>query len=215
MEGKCSLLGKCDSFHKGVACEGCGFQHFDKILKAHTENETLKFLGERYFALCSAGERKRGGRIALDKPVRDLFRRRLPENAKELGPQKKELAINGEPVTFEIKSDGAFEVEGKYIFYEVKGAGDNTNDVLSAITAAQLLTIMTERVNYRYYYIGISSGKGGNEGGLQRKDFFKPERTKIYPYVRWAEKNGFLRFFGIVDIDDLLKEIEAYLASSK
>jgi hypothetical protein len=210
MAQKCSRWEECESFEqKGDSgCEGCGFKHFDKILKARAGNETLKSLGEEYFILCSKGKRERGGRKALDKPLKDLFRRRLPKSTSGLSSREEELPINGERVLFKLKFDGGFEVNGKYIFYEVKGYGDNTNDVLSAITAAQLLKAVPKYHDSIYYYIGVSSGKKGNEAGLQRKDFQDPKRTKIYPYVRWAEKNGFLKFFGIADIEDLLREVE-------
>ncbi len=57
------------------------------------------------------------------------------------------------------------------------------------------------------YYIGVNSGKK-NIIGLRREDFFKKERIKISPYVKWAENKGFLKFYGIVDIGDLLKEVK-------
>lgn len=208
MEGKCHRSANCISFkHNGRdGCEGCGFQHFDKILDAHPDNKTLGGLGEKYFKLCATGDklRSRGGRITLDKPLRELFKDKFGSG--NLTLQKEELSINGEKVSFAPKYDGAFKINGKYIFYEVKGYGDNTNDVLSAITAAQLLkTVYPDCV---YYYIGVSSGKKGNGAGLQRRDLLDPERTKIYPYIRWAEANSFLKFFGILDIEDLLKEVK-------
>jgi hypothetical protein len=120
---------------------------------------------------------------------------------------EEELTINDERLLFKAKFDGGFEMDGKYIFYEVKGYGDNTNDVLSAITAAQLLKTIPKYRNSKYYYIGISSGLKSAEGGLQRTQLTDRKRTKIYPYVKWAETKNFLKFFGIVDIEDLLKEI--------
>lgn len=205
---ECSRYAGCKSFElKGRdRCEGCGFQHFDKILDAHPSNETLKTLGEAYFGLCSTANRSRGGRKTLDEPVKDQFRRILPKGTEIKGPLETKLTINGEEVSFNPKFDGAFNINEKYIFYEVKGYGDNTNDILSAITAAQLLRTVPEYHDCVYYYIGVNSGKHTN--GLQSEDFHDSTRTKIYPYVRWAEKNKFLKFFGIVDIEDLLREVE-------
>jgi hypothetical protein len=202
MAGKCSRWQECESY----GCEGCGYQHFDNILRAHSGNEILEFLGKEYFTSCSEGQRSRGGRISLDEPLTKLFKHRLPQNAKEVSSIEEELTINDERVLFKAKFDGGFEIDGKYIFYEVKGYGDNTNDVLSAIMAAQLLKTIPKYCNSKYYYIGISSGQ--TEAGLQRKHLQDPKRTKIYPYIKWAETKGFLKFFGIVDIEDLLKEIE-------
>jgi len=207
MEGKCHRSANCISFeHNGRdGCEGCGFQHFDKILDAHPSNETLKTLGEAYFSLCSTGKRSRGGRITLDKPLRELFKDKFGSD--NLPPQKGELTINGEKVLFKAKYDGAFQINGKYIFYEVKGYGDNTNDILSAITAAQLLKTVPAYKNALYYYIGVSSSV--HNQGLERGHFVgDPKRTKIYPYVKWAESMGFLKFYGIADIDDLLQDIK-------
>lgn len=167
MAQRCSRWEECGSFKqkRDSECEGCGYQHFDIILETRADNETLQSLGKEYFALCSTGKRKRGGRIALDEPLRNLFRRRLPEGAEKLPSEEEELTINGERVRLKPKFDGAFEVEGKYIFYEVKGYGDNTNDVLSAIMAAQLLKMVPKYRQSPYYYIGVTSGKKGNEGG--------------------------------------------------
>ncbi|MFQ6120783.1 MAG: hypothetical protein ACE5KE_12985, partial [Methanosarcinales archaeon] len=189
MEGKCSRK-RCKSFEQ-IGCKGCGFQHFDKILNNYENNQILKSLGDEYFKLCS--ERKRtSGRISLDNPIKNLFKNEIPElnelSSKDL---QVKLTINGEEVDFKIKCDGAFQVNERFIFYEIKGYGINTNDILSAISAAILLKETEKYRNYLYYYIG---------GGLKRNDFFNKKRKGVYPYVRWAESKGFLKFYGIIDI---------------
>lgn len=108
--------------------------------------------------------------------------------------------------SLKIKFDGAFRINKKCILYEIKGYGDNTNDVLSAIMAAQMSKETKRFKNSFYYYIGVNSSK--SSAGLKREDFFDKERVKIYPYVEWAESKYFIKFYGIVDIDRLLKEIK-------
>lgn len=126
----------------------------------------------------------------------------IPE-LKELSPSDlwSKLTINQENIDFEIKCEAAFQYNGKYIFYEVKGAGENTNDILSAITAAQLLKEIPKYKNSYYYYIGISRKKTNDA-------FFDKKRTKITPYVKWAENRGFLKFYSIVDIEKFIEELK-------
>jgi hypothetical protein len=54
MAGKCSRWQECESYkeERESGCEGCGYQHFDNILKAHPGNESLEFLGKEYFTSC-------------------------------------------------------------------------------------------------------------------------------------------------------------------
>ncbi|MFC2000574.1 hypothetical protein ACFLXE_07485, partial [Chloroflexota bacterium] len=138
MTGKCSRHSECSWFgQKGSGgCEGCGFQHFDRVLKYHDGDPLISRLGKDYFNLCSQG-RSRGGRLALDQPLRNLLRDELPEGSKELAVKEIEITIGTDQVVFEPKFDGAFDIGRKCLFYEVKGYGDNTNDILSAISAAQ------------------------------------------------------------------------------
>lgn len=75
----------------------------------------------------------------MDKPIKDLFKKEIPELEEVEAKVKAKLPIKREIVDFEAKYDGASKIGGRCIFYKVKGAGDNTNDVLSAITAAQLI----------------------------------------------------------------------------
>jgi len=206
--GRCSQWEQCSSF-KDPGCKGCGFQHFEKIIKAHDDNYTLRSLGEKYFKRCSDPERRKGtgGRIALDEPIKKLLLERLPYlrqvSASEL---KSKLTVKMEEVDFKPKYDVALEANGKYVFIEVKGYGDNTNDILSAITAAQLLKEIPKYKSSLYYYVGSSSGK--YPGGMKREHLHDKTRLKIYPYVRWAESKGFIKFYGIVDINPLLEEIK-------
>jgi hypothetical protein len=213
MKGECQRWQECELFKtkKEEAYEGCGFKHFDRILEDNHINEILSFIGDKHFRLCSTGNRSRGGRVALDQPVRELFKARFFPRAKEISPSEEILPINGDSVKFKAKYDGGFCSDGKYFFYEIKGYGDNTNDVLSAISAAQLLKTLDKYRNSAYFYIGISTGKKGYETKLHRSSFLDPKRTKIYPYVRWAESRGLLKFYGIVDIDDLVREASKFL----
>jgi len=210
MQGKCSRYDKCNSYTQ-IGCSGCGFQHFEKILMNHLENETLRSLGDTFYIQCSARRHGQGGRVALDASIEELFLRIIPE-LKQVPVQalRVKMPINGQNVSFEVKYDGALESSGTYVFYEVKGYGDNINNVLSAIMAAQLLREIPNYRNPLYYYIGISSAKV-NKVGLTRNDFFDEKRTKISPYVKWAESKSFLKFYGIVDIGDLLEEVKGII----
>ena len=206
MQGKCSRFEECESFNQ-IGCKGCGFKHFEKILMNKKDNESLRFLADKYFPSCSKDRKGQGGRISLDKPIKALFLEKIPE-LKEVPTTdlKAKLPIDQKDVDFEIKCDAAFQADGKYIFLEVKGYGDNTNDILSAITAAQLLKEVPKYKDALYYYIGISSSK--HDTGLKRIHFLASERTKISPYVKWAENKGLIKFFGIVDIENLLNEVK-------
>lgn len=216
MTGKCSKQENCVS--KSIGCSGCSFQHFDKIQTNH--NKALEFLKKEYFKLCSDPAKRRGtgGRIAIDAPMRDLVLKEAKKiipgfpDIREIDPKnlKTKLMLKGEEVVFKIKCDGAFYFNNKYIFYELKGYGDNTNDVLSAITAAHVLNEIPDYRNCRYYYIGINSGKKTNAGGLKRDHFFDANRIKVTPYIKWAESKDLIKFYGILDILDILKEIKEY-----
>ena len=208
MEGRCSRYERCESYTR-IGCSGCGFQHFENVLMAHPENDTLMSLGDDYFLECSTKRQRPGGRVSLDGPINRLFLRRIPKLKKmQIQALRVKLPIDGEEFSLEVKCDGALESGGIHIFYEIKGYGDNTNDILSAIMAAQVLREVLKYKNSIYYYIGISSAKGSNKGGLRRGHFLEEGRTKISPYVKWAESKGFLRFYGIVDIDVLLDEVK-------
>lgn len=209
MEARCTRGDKCEAISK-IGCSGCGFQHFEKICLYNKENQTIKLLCDKFFRLCSEQRQGPGGRVSLDRPIKELFKEKIRE-LKELSSDdlKVELEIGGEKVNFKIKCDGAFNYNKNYIFYEVKGYGDNTNDVLSAITAAQLLKEIPKFKNSVYYYIGINSGKKGYRKGLKRDAFLNQKRKEVYPYVYWAENKGFLKFFGILDIDDIINEIKS------
>ena len=212
MGGRCSRSKLCASFKQLEGCEGCGFQHFETILRENKDNKALKFLADKYFPSCSENRKGKGGRINLDKPIKELFKERIPE-LKEVKNLKAKLPIDQKEVDFEVKCDAAFRANGKYIFLEVKGYGDNTNDILSAITAAQLLKEVPEYKESLYYYVGISSSK--NKTGLKRTNFFDAERTKISPYVKWAENKRFLKFYGIVDIEGLLDEVKKEIINAR
>ncbi len=205
MKAKCNNWQSCRSFElTNNNCHGCSFQHFQKILDNHKDDEALRFLGDEYFKIISLNRKGTGGRIALDKPMRKLFMKRFPKL--EIIPKEKlKVKLYGD--NFIAKADGAFIANGTYIFYELKGYGDGTNDVLSAITAAQLLKEVDDFRNSLYYYIGVNSGSRNYPYGLERKSFFD-NRLGVTAYVRWAEKNKFLKFYGITDIDALLADIE-------
>jgi hypothetical protein len=44
--------------------------------------------------------------------------------------------------------------------------------------------------------------------GFKRDAFLDEKSIKVSPYVKWAAKMGFLKFYGIVDIAELLEEIK-------
>lgn len=214
MKGRCLRSSDCE-LPQSIGCGGCGFQHFEKILEGNESNKFLKALGDKYFD-CSKQRKGAGGRISLDKPIRKLFMEQIPElKGLSSNDLRVKLCINQEDIVFEIKCDGGFECNGKYIFYEIKGYGDNTNDILSAITAAQLLKEIPKYKDSHYYYIGISSAKKNYKGGLKRYAFLDEDRIKVSPYVRWAENKGLLKFYGIVDIEELLKEIKKIIHADR
>ncbi len=198
--GRCTRQNDC---HLTVTCDGCGFQHFDKVIEANREKDSICYIGDEYFKLCQ-GRRGTGGRIALDKAIEKFVRKEIP-TINVFKPEAKAINIKRKKVSLKPKYDLALESRGMYIFIEIKGYGDDTNSILSAITAAQGVKLITEYRNSFYYYLGINSGIGT---GLTRASFFNEKRTKVYPYVIWAEETNMLKFYGIVDIDCLIKEIK-------
>jgi len=215
MEKRCSRGNKCNNI---IGCSGCSYQHFDKI--KDDGNLAIIFLKNEYFELCSKKRKGTGGRVALD-PV---FRTLLLEARKFIDgfPSLKEMQYNelidsinigGEEYQFQVKCDGAFKFQDKYIFFEIKGYGDDTNCVLSAITAANLTMLSKKFHKHRYYYIGLGSSL--TKDGLKRIDFFNKKRVKIAPYVKWAEENQLIKFYGIRDIDGLLVDIKHYCENEK
>ena len=67
--GKCTRQNDC---HLTIECDGCGFQHFDKIIGANKENGSINYIGDEYFKSCQ-GRRGPGGRIALDTPIKNFI----------------------------------------------------------------------------------------------------------------------------------------------
>lgn len=150
--------------------------------------------------------------MPIREAIAQLFVKELEEfKIRELSNEelKGQILYMGE---LKVKSDGAFEVQtrGKtvYIFYELKGYGDNSNDILSAITAAQLVKEMPKFKNSSlYYYIGVNSNR--EKSGFTRKSLGKA----IEPYIKWAESKEFLWFYGIVEIGEILTDIRKRLES--
>ena len=223
MAARCSKWNKCSGY-KTVGCNGCGFQHFDRIDDTH--NRAIRFLKDEYFRLCAERRKGPGGRIPIDGPFKKLFLTEAKKIVKGF-PQLKELQIKeltstieikGQKYKFQVKCDGAFHFSdrksaSKYIFYELKGYGDDTNSILSAITAAQLIGKVATFQQHRYYYIGVGSPLVAARGGLRREHFFLQNRAKVAPYVRWAESKGIIQFYGIRDVIDLLRHIKEYCSA--
>jgi len=61
--------------------------------------------------------------------------------------------------------------------------------------------------NSLYYYIGVTTASKYQRSGITRKYFLDENRKGITPYVKWAEDRRFLKFFGIVEIKEVLKDI--------
>ena len=130
---------------------------------------------------------------------------------KELQPKDltDKINIGGHDYQFQLKCDGAFSFNDRYIFYEIKGYGDDTNSILSAITAAQLSTYIKKFKDHKYYYLGGNSSIA--KTGLKREEHFLLEkRYKVAPYIKWAEEKGFIKFYGIADLRDMLNDIKQY-----
>jgi hypothetical protein len=213
MNGNCSRWDQCEAFKRSVKCFGCSYQHFELLLKAHANRGFLKDVGDRLFEASSKRTRQ-GDR--MDKPIREAidksFIKKLGEfRIRELTDKELKGHIVSIGEELKVKSDGAFEVQigdkTVYIFYEIKGYGDNSNDILSAITAAQLAKEIPKFKDSLYYYIGVNSGK--SKSGFTRESLAKG----IRPYIKWAERKNLMRFYGIVEIDELFQDIRKRLTS--
>jgi len=149
-----------------------------------------------------------------DRLITEKVKEKIPDfpNISELKhvDRKSAIQINDEEFDFEVKYDGAFVYNKKYLLYEIKGYGDDTNSILSSIMAGQLLNEIPEYRNHRYYYIGINSGLSHIDTGFQRNHFFDKNRPKITPYTKWAESKNIIRFYGIVDILVLLNDMKQF-----
>lgn len=211
--GKCNRYKECQYYYTMYSCHGCGYQHFDKILVSHPQIESLKEIGDEYFNLCSKDRKGPGGRIAIDKPFRKFIKEKFAGKLQSMESieYKTSIVVKNEELKFKVKHDGAYKyVDSRkkehFFFFEIKGYGDNSNDLLSAITASQILK-KTEKFNNAYYfYFGISSGKSG-KSGMSRSD------NEGNPYIKWAESEEFLEFYGIVDIELLINRINGIISS--
>jgi hypothetical protein len=213
LNDECSFKNKCRLYDK-IGCSGCSFQHFDRI--DVTNDEDLALLKENYFQLIQEKKKSKGGRVALDVPMRNLVLSKLKSNFPEIRTLESKnirstIEIDGETVDYEIKCDGAFQYKNKYIFYELKGYGDNTNDIFSAITASQLIKEDSKFKNHRFYFMGINGANKKNKHGVTRESFFDPKSRKVTPYTKWAEDKGFIKFYGILNIEDFIPDITDYL----
>lgn len=213
MSGECSFWKKCIIVNE-IGCSGCSFQHFDRI--DVNNNEDLALLKEDYFELIQHKRKSKGGRVALDAPMRNLVLRKLKPNFPEIRTLESKnirstIEIDDETIDYEIKCDGAFKYKSKHIFYELKGYGDGSNDILSAITASQLLKEDITFKNHRFYFMGINGANIKNKSGVTRDSFFDPKSRKVTPYTKWAENKGFIKFYGILDIADFLEDMTNYL----
>ena len=212
MGGECSFWEKCSVFNK-IGCSGCSFQHFDKI---DINSDDLSQLKDDYFELIQEKRKNKGGRIALDAPMKSLVLKNLKQNFPEIRTLESKdirstVKIDGETVDYEIKCDGAFKYKDKYIFYELKGYGDGTNDIFSAITASQLLKEDSKFKNHRFYFMGVNGANKKNNHGVTRESFFDPKSRKVTPYTKWAEDKGFIKFYGILNMEDFIQDITDYL----
>ncbi len=103
MKGRCSRSENCSAVNQ-IGCNGCGFQHFEKILEANKNNQILKSLGDKFFSLCSEQRKGIGGRVALDKPIKELLIEKIPElNELSSNDLRVKLTIEQENVDFKIK----------------------------------------------------------------------------------------------------------------
>jgi hypothetical protein len=211
---RCSRGDDCESCNP-VGCSGCGFQHFDLVESAGSQ--AIDFLKQEYFLICSKNRKGHGGRVSLDSSFKELVKKAKDviegfPKITELTESKDltdKLCVGGRQCDFQVKCDCSFSFNHKHIFVEIKGYGDDTNSILSAITAAQLVSCGTNFTTHRYYYLGSTSSVAKN--GLSRQNFLDEKRTKVTPYVRWAEDKGFIKFYGVRDIEQMLKDIRDYL----
>jgi len=219
---ECSRKNECESI-KRIGCKGCSFQYFDLIESEN--NQAIEFIKNEYFNLCSQKRKGTGGRISLDAPFKKFIleeaERIIPDFPvlEEVKPNEltDRIIIDGAEYKFRIKCDGAFsfgkDKNKKYIFIEIKGYGDDTNSILSAITAAQLSSKVKKFKNQKYYYLGSISAKTNKslQTGLKRKEHFMDvTRHEVAPYIRWAESKGFIKFYGILDLEEMLEDIKQY-----
>ena len=213
-ENECKVIkvrGDGGKSGKSFWCDNCGYKHMDGV--SHRKQPAIKELKDGFFGLCPNRKKSRV-RLSFDKPFRGLFCKRFP-NLVPLSKTEltRQVRINGGEVKIKFKCDGAFRnkslkgVKQHYIFYELKHAGLDTNQILSAILSAQLVSELLphDKGCLKYFYFGSWGG-----GGIGRDDFFNENSTTIMPAVLWAESKGFIKFYGILDIEDMFNEIKAF-----
>jgi hypothetical protein len=194
LKGDCRKWQRCESFRKIKNCKGCNFPYLVQIIGSD-KNKNLNFLIDEHFKNCSSKRRGPGGRIALDKPLKNLLMKEIPK-LKELSHKDLRVTLplrNKEKIDFTIKCDGAFRLNQRYFFLEVKGYSSDTNNVLSPIMAAQITKQITKYKNCNYFYVGV---------GDTRKNLIS------LPYVKWAESEKLIKFYGIVDVNKIINEIK-------
>ncbi len=197
--GNCSLAEKCE--HKlNPRCYGCGFQHFDEVHDASSNNEVVKALWSRYFELVQRSRRSTGSRIPLDEVLRDWLEKKTGWVMCQGDELRDRTAEHDIP--FKAKCDACFrKKDGRYVLLEVKGYGMDTNSILSAITAAMLVSngkkFGGDRSAFYYLSVGVGS-RGGTHHAIGHSDF------AANPYVTWAEKHRFISFIGLPELDRLV-----------
>jgi len=207
MEGRCARASECAFFAKHQECFGCGFQHFPRVVPGSVpQSRHLQTLSEDYFRRCSTREGK-GGRITVDSSLKALLSKELDGL---LHPERPEfehtILIHNEPVRFRIKCDAAYRLRNDHhIFIEMKGYGDDTNGVLSAIMAAQFAKMALASKSH-FFIIGVSAA--GRQDGILSSDYLNERHIGLSPYCRWAEARDYARFFGIREIRDVIEEIK-------
>ncbi len=193
-------------------CYGCSYKHFENIksrIREQLPQEAKAPFDRMDDEFFSASSRRQGQnrRAYIDRHLKEFLRELLKFKElkfEELNNISTEIEVGEQFLSLKPKYDMAFSVNGIDIFIEFKGYGADTNSILSAITAAQVLkesTKYTNGQNLRYYYIGIIT-QSDTQGTFHNKN-----HSSITPYVEWAENKGILKFYSSYDIEKLIDDI--------
>lgn|GEM_PF-2722320 len=195
--GTCSRASECKRQGK-PPCFGCGFQHFDEWFTEKGKPRQIRGIWRDYFRLIQRKRGTAGGRIPLDKPINSWFSKRRGWREMKGNELRDKVVIRGRSIPYDVKCDGAYQVGRRYVFLEVKGYGFDSNSILSAITAAQMVSFGQKFGNGRssYFYLG----------GLASRARFHGE-GKACAYVKWAETQGFIHFYGIGQVNGVIRAL--------
>jgi len=101
---ECSLSAQC-RVKLNPPCDGCSFHYFDLYARDRAKDSTIGTLRDRYFNLIQERRKSTGGRIALDKVLREWFEKKPRWQRLESRDLTDDIIVDGCNIPFKVKCD--------------------------------------------------------------------------------------------------------------